>query len=104
MKKSWNGVFEFLWEPCNFIILIIAEPGKHISLLFAKWESAIGEKDRLVKQMAEMEKKFKEDLHEQLNSQKTDSESRISDAVEAARLECRFDFDIVMTSLSLIIP
>ena len=85
----------------DFIILIIAEPGKHISLLFAKWESAIGEKDRLVKQMAEMEKKFKEDLHEQLNSQKTDSESRISDAVEAARLECRFDINIIVLDYAL---
>ena len=65
----------------------LTEPSKHINLLFAKWESAIGEKERLVKQISEMEVRFKEDLHEQLESQKTDAEGRISDAVEAAKLE-----------------
>ena len=65
----------------------ITEPGKHIALLYAKWESAIGEKDRLVKQMGEMETRFKEDLHQQLEAQKTDAEGNISDAVEKAKLE-----------------
>ena len=40
--------------------------------------------------MSEMETRFKEDLHTQVESQKIDAESRIADAVEQAKLEGKF--------------
>ena len=42
--------------------------------------------------MSEMETRFKEDLHQQLEAQKTDAEGNISDAVEKAKLEGMFIF------------
>ena len=63
------------------------EPSKHIALLYAKWESALGEKERLVKQMADMEIKFKEELQQQLELQKVEAEGKITDAAEKAKLE-----------------
>lgn len=64
--------------------------------MYAKWESALGEKDRLVKQISDMETRFKEDLHQQLEAQKADAESNITDAVEKAKLEgkCTFYIDL----------
>ena len=37
--------------------------------------------------MSEMETRFKEDLHQQLEAQKADAEGNITDAVEKAKLE-----------------
>lgn len=62
-------------------------PGKHIDLLFAKWESAISEKEKLMSQITQIEEQHKIDIELQINLQKDDAENRIADAVEKARLE-----------------
>jgi hypothetical protein len=68
---------------------MISEPSKHISLLFAKWESSLSEKERLVKQISSMEIAHKEDMLLQLEQQKVEYEGRIADAAEKAKLEGR---------------
>lgn len=65
----------------------MTEPSKHIALLFAKWESSIKDKDRLVKQIADLEAKHKEDVALLNEQNKTDADGRIQDAVEKAKLE-----------------
>ena len=64
-----------------------SDPGKHIETLFSKWESAIGEAERLTSRLAELEEHHRADLDLQLSAQKQDLENQLVDAVERARLE-----------------
>lgn len=65
-------------------------PDKHILSLFSKWEASIGEKERLVSQISTLEKQFKEDIERQVNIAKQDSDNKVTDAVEKAKLEGKF--------------
>jgi len=55
--------------------------------LFAKWESSIGERERLATQITQLEQQYKADLEFNLNTQKSDAQNRIADAMEKTRLE-----------------
>jgi len=69
---------------------LFSEPGKHIALLFAKWETSIGEKERLMKQITDMEARHKEELDLKINQQQTESQDAVTEAVEKAKLEGLF--------------
>ncbi|WAR14835.1 FHAD1-like protein [Mya arenaria] len=87
-ELSWETDIENALEKCGVNLkLTNDEPSKHINLLFAKWESAISDKERLVKQMSEIEVRHKEELELQISQQKTDLDGQVSDAVEKAKLE-----------------
>ncbi|XP_060586593.1 forkhead-associated domain-containing protein 1-like isoform X3 [Ruditapes philippinarum] len=87
-ELSWETDIENALEKCGVNVkLTNDEPSKHISLLFAKWESSLSEKERLVKQISSMEIAHKEDMLLQLEQQKVEYEGRIADAAEKAKLE-----------------
>lgn len=65
-------------------------PDKHILSLFSKWEASISEKERLVSQISTLEQQYKADLERQVSMTKQDSDNRVTDAVEKARLEGKY--------------
>lgn len=68
-------------------VFVFSEPSKHIALLFAKWETALSDKERLVKQISDLESRHREDLASQSAQQKTEVAGLVTDAVEKAKLE-----------------
>lgn len=71
----------------TFITGHFSGPDKHILALFSKWEASISEKERLVSQISTLEQQYKTDLERQVSMTKQDSDNRVTDAVEKARLE-----------------
>ena len=55
--------------------------------MFAKWESAISDKERLVGQMSDMEARHKEQMTLQVQQKNVEIEDKIEDAVQKAKLE-----------------
>ncbi|XP_041377667.1 forkhead-associated domain-containing protein 1-like isoform X2 [Gigantopelta aegis] len=87
-ENQWEEMIEGALEKCGVNVkLSNDDPSKHIETLFAKWESAISEKDRLMSQIAELDEHHRADLALQLDAQKQDLENQLTDAVERARLE-----------------
>lgn len=85
---QWEENIEAALEKCGVNCKLSTEaPWKHIELLFAKWESALSEKDRLSAQIAEMEGHHQEDVRVKLDALQRDMEGKLADAVERARLE-----------------
>lgn len=69
------------------VLFCLPEPGKHILLLFAKWESSIGEKDRLTSQISEAEQQYKLELERLRATSEEDMDNKVKDAIERTRLE-----------------
>nr|KAG5691839.1 hypothetical protein BaRGS_033443 [Batillaria attramentaria] len=85
---EWEENIEAALEKCGVNCKLSTEaPWKHIELLWAKWESALSEKDRLTAQMAEMEGHHQQDLQLKLDALQKEMEDKLADAVEKARLE-----------------
>ncbi|XP_033764191.1 LOW QUALITY PROTEIN: forkhead-associated domain-containing protein 1-like [Pecten maximus] len=85
---SWEQAIEASLEQCGVNVkLSNDEPGKHILLLFAKWESSISEKERLMAQITQVEQQYKEELTRNRTVAEEDSENRVRDAIEKTRLE-----------------
>ncbi|XP_052213963.1 forkhead-associated domain-containing protein 1-like isoform X2 [Dreissena polymorpha] len=87
-ELAWETDIENALEKCGVNVKLTAdEPSKHIALLFAKWETALSDKERLVKQISDLESRHREDLASQSTQQKTEVEGLVADAVEKAKLE-----------------
>ncbi|KAK3583390.1 hypothetical protein CHS0354_040353 [Potamilus streckersoni] len=87
-EMAWELDLEAAIEKCGVNVKLTNDaPGKHIGLLYAKWETALREKERLVKQISQQEEQYKQDLQTQLKAQKEEAQQRIADAVEKAKLE-----------------
>lgn len=85
---EWEENIESALLKCGVNCKLSTEaPWKHIELLFAKWESALSEKDRLTAQMAEMENQHQQDVKEKLDSLRIEMNNKVIDAAEKARLE-----------------
>ncbi|XP_069112463.1 forkhead-associated domain-containing protein 1-like isoform X2 [Argopecten irradians] len=85
---SWEQAIEASLEQCGVNVkLSNDEPGKHIQLLFAKWESSISEKERLTAQITQVEQQYKEELSRNRTMAEEDAENRVRDAIEKTRLE-----------------
>ncbi|XP_046360042.2 forkhead-associated domain-containing protein 1-like isoform X3 [Haliotis rufescens] len=87
-EQTWATDIEEALEKCGANVKLTNDaPGSHIQMLFAKWESAIDEKERLGTQLAEMEQSHKEEMKQKLDALKEEMGNRLVDAVEKARLE-----------------
>ncbi|KAL4221029.1 Forkhead-associated (FHA) phosphopeptide binding domain 1 [Mactra antiquata] len=87
-ELTWETEIENSLEQCGVNVKLTNDaPSKHIALLFAKWESSIKDKDRLVKQISDLESKHKEDISLLEGQHKTDLKGLLQDAAEKARLE-----------------
>ncbi|KAL8571126.1 hypothetical protein ACOMHN_010587 [Nucella lapillus] len=85
---DWQEGIETALLKCGVNCKLSTEsPAKHIELLYAKWESALSEKDRLVAQIAELESHHQDNVNLKLDAQRNDLDNRLMDAVEKARLE-----------------
>ena len=76
-------------------MLFFSAPDKHIHALFSKWEASISEKERLVSQISLLEEQYKTDMERQVSIVKQDSDNRVVDAVEKAKVEgkyCRYKY------------
>ncbi|XP_021372851.1 forkhead-associated domain-containing protein 1-like isoform X2 [Mizuhopecten yessoensis] len=84
---SWEQTIESSLEKCGVNVkLSNDEPGKHILLLFAKWESSLSEKERLMSQITQVETQYKEELARNRTMAEEDAENRVRDAIEKTRL------------------
>ncbi|KAK3104566.1 hypothetical protein FSP39_005088 [Pinctada imbricata] len=85
---TWEQNIESSLEACGVNIKLSNDsPGQHIKHLFAKWESAIKEKEKLQAQVSEIQEKFKADLEMQVKVVTEDGENKVKDALEKARIE-----------------
>ncbi|XP_025083413.1 forkhead-associated domain-containing protein 1-like [Pomacea canaliculata] len=85
---GWAQAVEAALEKCGVNIKLSSEPpNTHIELLYAKWESALSEKERLTVQIQEMKAHHQEELKVRLEGLQKEMESKLLDAVEKARLE-----------------
>ncbi|CAC5400757.1 unnamed protein product [Mytilus coruscus] len=86
--SSWEQHIDNALEKCGVNVRLSSDgPDKHILSLFSKWEASISEKERLVSQISTLEQQYKADLERQVSITKSDSDNRVTDAVEKARLE-----------------
>ncbi|XP_046562957.1 forkhead-associated domain-containing protein 1-like [Haliotis rubra] len=102
-EQAWETDVEEALEKCGVNVKLTNDaPGSHIQMLFAKWESAITDQERLETQLAEMEERHKEELKEKLDALKEEMDNRLVDAVEKARLEEEEKFNRAIDSITAV--
>lgn len=85
---TWESQIESALEKCGVNVKLSSDgPDKHIHSLFSKWETSISEKERLVSQIASLEEQHKIEMERQISIAKQDSDNRVVDAVEKAKIE-----------------
>ncbi|XP_012938501.1 forkhead-associated domain-containing protein 1 [Aplysia californica] len=85
---GWEQLVEDALETCGVNVKISTDdPGKHIALLYSKWESSLTEKQRLEKLLTDTESANKSELEHKMAAVVSEWEHRLQDAVEKTRLE-----------------
>ena len=82
---------------CNEKELMFSAPGQHIQHLFARWESAISEKEKLQGHVSELQEKFKADLEMQVKVAVEDGDNKVKDALEKAKIEGWYKVSQIIT-------
>ncbi|XP_067659401.1 forkhead-associated domain-containing protein 1-like [Haliotis asinina] len=102
-EQAWETDVEEALEKCGVNVKLTNDaPGSHIQMLFAKWESAITDKERLESQLTEMEQHHKEELKEKLDALKEEMDNKLVDAVEKTRLEEEEKFNRAIDSITAV--
>lgn len=102
-ELSWQTDIDNALEKCGVNVKLTTDgTSKQIALLYAKWESSLNEKERLVKQLNDSEAHYKEDIRLQAQQQQNDFDGRVADAVEKARLQVEEQMNHAIDEIRLI--